>query len=470
MLTRIPIQIKILLTFLLWGGLALLFGLLRFDPYGIEESAARALLLNWTVADHVANPIVIFGLPDLRALLFAPLGIYWTGSIVAVKVFTLLIAFAAISLLYRWARRTMSEEVALIGSGLLLIAPLTFSQINALGIGPFLLLLFALGQWLDEKYRQAQRQLGGWYFIQLILAAVAVSLHPAGLAYPLALMWEWYKTPIDNRQRLQVMVGLGVATALILILRWGWSALEWGDNPVAVLTGLVYVVGPDSGGPSWILGLIPSGILVLFLLGDFRGLFNDLLGRMLLCGLLLGIVAADYGWAMLALAIVLYRGLYLLININRGLQVGGFMGQRGIVLVVTFALATAYMIADKVQHYDILHGVVSSQDEVIRALSSELDDLPQSTATISQWPGRTLLATKHPTFPLPPPAQDTEGLLKNLHGAHFLVFNPYDSSNAELTRQVSELTYNLKTIMVKPDAVLMEIVNAPGKEAPLPHS
>ena len=277
-------------------------------------------MLNWTIADQVVNPIVVFGLPDLRVLLFAPLGVYWTGSIVAVKVFTLLIAFAASLLLYRWARRTMSAEVALIGSGLLLIAPLTFSQINAVGIGPFLLLLFAMGQWLDEKYRQAQRQLGGWYFFQLILAAVAVSLHPAGLAYPLSLMWEWHKHPIDKRHRLQIMAGLSIVTILILILRMGWPALTWGANPMAMLTDLVYVAGPDSEGPSWVLGLIPSAILVLFLLSDFRELINDLLGRMLLGGLLLGSVAAGPGWAMLGLVIILYRGLQKLIHVNQSLH------------------------------------------------------------------------------------------------------------------------------------------------------
>ena len=463
MLARIPFQIKILLIFALWGGLALLFHLLRFDPYGIEEPAARALLLNWTIADQVVNPIVVFGLPDLRVLLFAPLGVYWTGSIVAVKVFTLLIAFAASLLLYRWARRTMSAEVALIGSGLLLIAPLTFSQINAVGIGPFLLLLFAMGQWLDEKYRQAQRQLGGWYFFQLILAAVAVSLHPAGLAYPLSLMWEWHKHPIDKRHRLQIMAGLSIVTILILILRMGWPALTWGANPMAMLTDLVYVAGPDSEGPSWVLGLIPSAILVLFLLSDFRELINDLLGRMLLGGLLLGSVAAGPGWAMLGLVIILYRGLQKLIHVNQSLQAGGLMGQRGMVLIVFFALATAYMIADKVQRYDILQGAVSSEDAVIRTLSGELEDLKKPAVTISQWPARTMLATKHTAFPLPPPAADAQGLLKNLHGAHFLLFNPYDKSNAQLTRQVSELTYNLKTIMVKRDAVLVEIVDTPDK-------
>jgi len=471
MLARIPIQIKILLLFLFWGGLALLFHLLRFDPYGIDEAAARALLLNWSVADHVVNPIVVFGLPDLRVLLFAPLGIYWTGSIIAVKVFTALIAFAASLLLYRWARRTMSEEVALIGSGLLLVAPLTFAQINAVGIGPFLLLLFALGQWLDGKYRQAQRQLGGWYFIQLIVAAIAVSLHPAGLAYPLSLMWEWYKNPIDKRHRLQVMAGLGIVTVLILILRFGWPALEWGDNPMAVLTDLVYVSGPNSEGPSWMLGLIPSGILVLFVLSDLRELFNDVLGRMLLGGLLLGSVAADPGWAMLALAIILYRGLHRLISINQGLQAGGLAGQRGMVLVAVFALTTAYMIADKVQRFDILQGAVSPQDDVIRTLSGELEDLKQPVVTISQWPARTLLATKQTTFPLPPPAQDAQGLLKNLHGAHFLLFDPYDKSNKQLTRQVSELTSQLKTIMVRQGAVLVEIMDTPDNKdkAAAPH-
>ena len=456
MLARLPLQIKILLIFSLWGGLALLFQLLRFDPYGIEEPAARALLLNWTIADQVVNPIVVFGLPDLRVLLFAPLGVYWTGSIIAVKVFTLLIAFAAALLLYRWARRTLSTEVALIGSGLFLIAPLTFSQINAVGVGPFLLLLFALGQWVDAKYRQVQRQLGGWYFLQLILTAVSVSLHPAGLAFPLALMWEWHKNPIDKRHRLQVMAGLSTATILILILRMGWPALEWGTNPMAVLTDLVYVVGPYSTGPTWVMGLIPSAILVLFVLSDFHEMINDLLGRMLLGGLVLGIVAAGPGWAMLGLVILLYRGLGKLIHVNQELRAGGLLGQRGIVLIVVFLLATTYMIGDKVQRYDILQGAVS--------LSGELEDLKQPAATISQWPARTLLATKHTTFPLPPPAPDAQALLKNLHGARFLLFNPYDVGNAQLTRQVSELTFNLKTIMVSQAAVLVEIVDTPDKD------
>jgi hypothetical protein len=470
MLARIPAQVKILLILSLWGGLALYFHLLRFDPFGIEETAARALLLNWTVSDRVVNPIVVFGLPDLRALLFAPLGIYWTGSIVAVKIFTLLITFSAALLLYQWARRTMNEEVALIGSGLFLIAPLSFFQINAVGIGPFLLLLFVSGQWLDRKYRQIQRNLGGWYFLQLILAAVAVSLHPAGLAYPAALIWEWYKNPIDKRHQLQIVAGLCITTILILILRVGWPALDWGNNPVAILTYLIYSPAPGGAGPSWMVGIIPASILVVFLLSDFRELFSDLLGRMLLGGLLLGIVAADPGWAMLALVIMLYRGLHKLININRSLPGRSLAGQRGLVLSVIFALATLFMIADKVQRYNILQGALSPEDEVIRTLAGELEDSKESSATISQWPARTLLATKQTSFPLPPPSQDAQGLLKNLHGARFLLFNPYDKRNKQLTLQVAELSHVLKTIMVTPSAVLIEIADVRDKsKAPSDH-
>jgi len=470
MLARIPVHFKIAFIVLLWGGVVLALHLLSFDSYGINEAAARALLLNWSVADGVVNPIVVFGLPDLRVLLFAPLGIYWAGSIAAVKIFTLLIAFSATLMFYRWARRTMSEEVALIGSGLLLIAPLNFSQINAVGTGPYLLLLFALGQWLDQKYRTVQRHLGGWYFLQLTLAAVAVSLHPAGLAYPFSIIWEWRKNPINKQHRTHIIAGLLITTTVILIMRLGWPAMDWGNNPLTQLSHLVFSASPDSAAQSWMVGLVPAIFLAILLLSEFRRLFDDLLGRMLLGGLLLGAVAADPGWAMLALVIFLYNGVDKLIKINQSWSAGGLLGQRGLVLTVIFAAATVYMIADKTQRFNIMQGALAPEDEVIRTLTGELEDRKEPTATISQWPARTLLATRQSAFPLPPPAQDAQGLLKNLQGAHFLLFNPYDTKNSDLTRQVSELSNQLKTIMVMPNCVLIEIENSSRKnEAPASH-
>jgi len=65
-----------LITLLLWGTLLLTAGLLRFDAYGINEAASRAILLGWSVADKIISTAFIFGFPDLRALLFIPLGLY----------------------------------------------------------------------------------------------------------------------------------------------------------------------------------------------------------------------------------------------------------------------------------------------------------------------------------------------------------------------------------------------------------
>ena len=146
---------------IIWGGLAIALNLLRFDPYGIDEAAARALLLTWTVADRVVNPIVTLGAPDFRALLFLPLGAYWSGSFIALKVFMLLMLFAAVTLMYRWSRQHQDAESAMLASGLLLIAPVALMQINAIGSGPFLLLGFGLAAWLDQRYRKVGKQLGG---------------------------------------------------------------------------------------------------------------------------------------------------------------------------------------------------------------------------------------------------------------------------------------------------------------------
>jgi hypothetical protein len=157
-----------------------------------------------------------------------------------------------------------------------------------------------------------------------------------------------------------------------------------------------------------------------------------------------------------------------LINFNQALPMSGLLGQRGIVLTVIFAVATVYMISDKAQRSGIRQGEVSEEDQVIRTLSGELEDIKEPSVIISQWPARTLLATKQTTLPLPPAASDAQTLLKNLQGAkaNFLLFNPYDKRNAPFARQVSELSQTIKTIMATRSAVLWEVATAPAKQEP----
>lgn len=451
-----------------WGGMAIGLDLLRFDAYGIDEAAARALLITWTVADRVINPIGIFGAPDFRAVLFAPLAAYWPGSFVALKVFMLLVLFGAVTLLYRWSKQHQDAETALIASGLLLIAPLSVMQLNAVGAGPFLLLGFGLGLWLDQRYRRVGKQLGGWYFIQLLLVVTLVTIHPAGLAYPLALAWEWHHNPLNARQRKQMHIGIGIATAFALLFSYifGNPAIDWGLNPLATLGAAA--LGRIPGDPSPMTtasGILPALIVAAVIFGYRRQLLTQLLPRMLLLGIVLGMVAADFGWAMLVLALVLYCGIPLVIRINSSMGIHSFAGQRGLVMVLIFILATLFMLSDRAYRAAVINGSLDPHDQIIKALAIETEALDESFYTISQWPARTMLALKRPVFPLPPKFETPGELLRNIGNIDFIVFDPYDPANQHLRDQLANLSGEVETLVQQADGVIVR-VNHDTTEAP----
>ncbi len=464
---RIPARFWVLLVLLVWGGLALL--LLRHDAYGLDEGALRALLLNWTIVDNVVNPIVIFGVPDFRALLFIPVGIYWPGSLLAAKVFTLLITFIAGVLLYQWRERTVGREVALIATGLLLISPITLQQADALGAGPYLLLMFSLGAWLDKSYREVNRPLGGKYFSQMLLVAITVTLHPAGLAYPLALLWMWYRNPLDKRQQRHIFIGVVLAVVFAGLLRAGWHGLDWWINPLVSLTGAV--LGPRLE-PAADVNLVAGGLvaLILFivLIKNRRTLLNDIMGCMLLLGVVFGAVTADLAWAMPAIVLVLYYGIPSLISLNESIGGTGFMGQRGGVMVVVVMVATLFMNVDKAYYSYVRSGILAPQDQLIQTLAVEAADSAKTFRAISQWPARTMVAVKRDVLPLPPTVKDGAGLLKMTQGVTHILFNPYDPANADLARSVAELSGRMETVALQPDGVIIRVRSAQGSSQAVP--
>ena len=99
-LNRIPQRYWGYLALCLWG--ALTFQLLHKTPFGIDEGAARSLLLIWSVVDQIANPVVTLGVPDFRVVFLAPIGYLWTGSLMAAKVFSLLLMAAATWTFHTW--------------------------------------------------------------------------------------------------------------------------------------------------------------------------------------------------------------------------------------------------------------------------------------------------------------------------------------------------------------------------------
>ncbi|MFQ5486893.1 MAG: hypothetical protein ACE5ET_00420, partial [Gammaproteobacteria bacterium] len=428
-----------LITLLLWGGIILASGLLRFDAYGLEEGAARAIVLGWSVADKIISTAFVMGFPDLRVLLFIPLGLYWPGSMLAVKIFTMLITFAAVMLFHNWVQRRHGSESALLGSGLLLIAPLTISQIDAVGTGPYLLLAFALGMWLDQAYRKAQRPLSGWYFLQLLLICFTVSLHPAGLAYPLALIWEWHQKPLDQRQQRHIYIGIGIALTLALLLRGGWGAQSWFNNPIITLSGALLGLDGDIGEAAlWTTGVILAALLGILLLLQRRQWLQELPARILALAVIIGAVTGDAAWGLLALATLLYLGIPALITFNQTLGTQGLMGQRGLVLFILFISATLFMQGDKAHYQRLAANLLNPQDQLIQAFALELENRKdEHFLAMSQWPGRTMLALHRPVLPLPPAYSDEQTLLKKIAGTTHLIFEPFDPANKQLSSQLA---------------------------------
>ncbi len=451
----------------LWGSGLIGLGLLRLDsPYGIEETAAHALVLAWTVAGNIVNPVVTFHLPDLRWLLFLPEALYWPGSIQAVKIFALLASFAAVALFYRHTARRESQETALIAGGLLLISPALILQIDTLGAAPYLMLIFALGPIMDRRYRTKNRQFAGWYFAQLFAAAAAVSIHPMGLAYPLALAWHWQRNPVDQRQKKQFFWGLGLAVTLMLLMRLGWPNVAWLGNPLADLARATFGHNPEYiHQQSWWLGVIPAGLLAVLLIVDRRAAGTELLAGTMVLAIGLGLFASNDAWAVIALTWLLFRGTQRLIAAHEHTAWHSFFGRRGGVMLAIFLVATTFMIGDKTYRQALADGALTPQDRLLHALTLELEGVKDEIVMRSQWPAKTMLATRQAALPLPQRITGFDDLQKYLKGIDFFVFDPYDPANKPLTALVSEHTDLFETAIVEPGGVVVRLRHQQSQES-----
>ncbi len=455
----IPLRYKVLSVFLIWGA-AILFFFIRYDPYGLQENAARALMFVWSIVDGVAHPVVVLGAPDFRALLFIPVGLMWTGNIAAAKVLTLLILAGAALLLYDWAARTQDRESALIAIGLMLISPLALTQVDSIGSGPYLLLAAGLGFWLDRAYRADPRPLGGWYFSQLFLVAFSVSLHPAGLAYPASLLWQWYKHPVDSRQLRHYFIGILSITVFVLLIRMGWSDLSWWANPAKALA--MVALGPSEEMTSlrWITGGIVLVALLFTLVRNLREFWQDLAKRTLMLGVIFGLTSADSAWAMIVLAFLLFTGIPLLIQVHESVPGEGFMAKRSGIMAFIFIVATTFMVNDRA-NYDLRRlDPMPIGDRLISTIARQAKtdaDAKKHILVASQWPGRTMIACQCDVLPLPAAAADPKTQLAMLKGVDYLMFDPRDRKNEILSRNMAMLGQATETIALQSAGVILRI-------------
>ncbi len=451
---------------LAWGAVILTLGILRMTPYGIDEVAARSLILDWSIVDRVANPIAFFGIPDFRLLLLAPAAVYWTGSIMAAKVWMMLLAFAAVTLLYRWSRKHLGDETALVASGIVLIAPFWLLQIEALSAGPLLILLITFGAWLDGRYLESGRVLGGWYFMHMVVVAAVVSLHPAGLAYPLAVAWLWRGRNEDKRRQRDMYIGLGLATIFILLMWAGWKELAWFSNPFTVL-GQTAAAGfsLEPKGSWWLASFI--GILFLLTVGfSLTKLRENLVGLSLFIAVFTGGIAADASWGLILMIFTLYYGLSLLIDWNDSFSGQGLFAKRGVVMVLGLILGNAFLLADKTHRQAVMNEQLDSKNELIRMLSFELESMQEKKTDqdsgelriASEWPGRTMLVLRRPILPLPPSVLSDERMTKAVQELDMLLFSPDLESNANLINAIANRTDITKTLIREKGGVVVGVV------------
>lgn len=459
---NVPNKYWALSAMVLWGAAVLLFGLVRLDTYGMDEGGAMALLLSWSVAQKVVIPVTVLGGPDFRALFFWPVAIYWPGNILAAKIFTMMVMFGGAYALYRWSRNTSTGEVALIATGLLLIAPLTILQTDSVASAPFLLGAFGLGLWLDKKYRASPHAISSLYFMQMLLAAATVTLHPMGLAYPFALAWRWQhrsrQNPEYQTRKKQIWLGLGLTTVIILIMQLGWIDLHWLANPVTALNQALFSVNeldPDSSG--WLGAVLIGAALLIIVAKDYRSLSENLMGSMLLAALAIGLIAADRNWAVIATAILLYRGFPLVIELNKKISVGGFMGQRGMVFIAVMALSILFMHGGKLHAQFIQSEILSPVDELIRTLAKQARDPQQPFIAASQWPARTMLVCRRDVLHLPPPQHNGKQFLESIQGVTHIAYDHRSPANEALNRNLAEITGHTQTLAIQQAGVIIKI-------------
>ncbi len=472
MFERIPKSAWYLLITCLWGGAMIGFQLIRFNAYNLDEGAAMALLLNWSVSDQVVNPVTTYGGPDFRALLFIPLGLYWPGSMIAAKIFALIFCVVAALYLFNWCRETEGDESALIATGLFVITPVLIYLADTISTGPFLISIFGAGLYLDKKYRASPHSISSLYFTQMLMIAVSVTLHPMGLAYPLALAWQWHTNPKSDKQKKQIWAGIAITVAIILVMQTGWISIAWGSNP---LSSLHYaIMGYNLREPyldHWIAGAIAAALLAFLIYRDFKRLSQNLMGSMLLGSALIGLSAADQNWAMIAAALILYRGIPALIALNKSIKTPGFMGQRGLVFAAIMAVSLLFMQADKSYAVQIINEVLTPRDQLIQRLAEEAADPNQPFLAASQWPAQTMIVCKRDVFKLPPPRENSEDLLKSLGNITHIVFDHRDIKNNRLAHNIAELGGYTETVDIQPSGVIVKIrvsvgepLNSTGKD------
>jgi hypothetical protein len=410
--------------------------------------------------------------------------------VIAAKWLTLVVMAAAGAMLYSWRARDDQGEAALLATGLLLIAPLTVDRIDALSAAPFLLAICATASWLNGRLSLERGTLGGWFFAQLFLCGAAVSLHPAGLAYPVALLIYWWAEPKERRDRQIALMAVPLIVGLALIIRAGWSGMTFGVNPLPAAAA-VFSGRPDAplSVVAWLAGFALIAMTAAVALRERRRLMADLTGGTLVLSVLFGLVAADKTWALLMFALLLYGGFPWLLRACAPLKGRTLVVQRGWLWLLLVVICTAFMRTNRTDFELGRLNLLSAEDELISALAVGMNGPkptgkapaaapapapapappppPASGATpasgqpapilvASPWPARTSIACQCAALPLPPAAKDPESQLAMMRGVTYVILADSMDSRA-LAGNFAQLGARVEVVAKQPGGVILRL-------------
>jgi len=158
------------------------------------------------------------------------------------------------------------------------------------------------------------------------------------------------------------------------------------------------------------------------------------------------------------LTYILFEGLHGLVLVNNRFGGHNLIRRRGMVAVCVLAISMGFMLVDKQRFlFNRAHGM-HRVDSLIARLSDLTSDRKDKGMVASQWPGRTILATRRDALPLPPVRKDDpDGFLRQMHGVRFMMFNHHNPRMKAMNRQVAELSNRIKTEAMLPGGIILRL-------------
>ncbi|MDQ6964866.1 MAG: hypothetical protein Q9M13_08110, partial [Mariprofundales bacterium] len=258
-----------------------------------------------------------------------------------------------------------------------------------------------------------------------------------------------------HRRRRMVMIGVVVSTAVMVLVRWGWSGIEDISAAPQVLADIWLGSPLVHGSHDWVGYLIGVLLLTALVAVPIWRRLDLMAGTLLLAGVI-GLYHPDQVWSMMVAVLLYYLGVPALIRLNSRVGGNSVAGQRGLVLLVVTVVALISMQSLKQMSHIRVDGLRSPSDHLLALLADDAESVDAPFLAASQWPGRTMLACRRDVFPLPPASEDPVKFQHNIKSLTHIVFNHHRPELAALAHSLAVVNAEWETVALSDGGVLLK--------------